>query len=188
MLKILTGQFIDKNGIQCLKDYKYKGSDYTILDKAFQGWWEFFVSLIPLSVAPNVLTLLALVFTASAIALELSYDTTMTAKLPVHVHFYAVFCLFWYQTLDAVDGKQARRTKTSSPLGQLFDHGCDGINTIMFIILLWSSFERGADWAFFVCFAVFTLAFFIGQWEEQHTHVLRTSCMGVGVTECKSTS
>jgi phosphatidylglycerophosphate synthase len=28
-----------------------------------------------------------------------------------------------YQTLDAVDGKQARRTGTSSPLGQLFDHG-----------------------------------------------------------------
>jgi hypothetical protein len=28
-----------------------------------------------------------------------------------------------YQTLDALDGKQARRTKTSSPLGELFDHG-----------------------------------------------------------------
>jgi phosphatidylglycerophosphate synthase len=28
-----------------------------------------------------------------------------------------------YQTLDAIDGKQARRTGTSSPLGELFDHG-----------------------------------------------------------------
>lgn len=34
------------------------------------------------------------------------------------------------QTLDAVDGKQARRTNSSSPLGQLFDHGCDSFSTV----------------------------------------------------------
>jgi ethanolaminephosphotransferase len=28
-----------------------------------------------------------------------------------------------YQSLDAIDGKQARRTQTSGPLGELFDHG-----------------------------------------------------------------
>ncbi len=28
-----------------------------------------------------------------------------------------------YLHLDCIDGKQARRTKSSSPLGQLFDHG-----------------------------------------------------------------
>ena len=36
--------------------------------------------------------------------------------------------LFVYQTLDAVDGKQARRTGSSSPLGELFDHGCDAMS------------------------------------------------------------
>ena len=35
---------------------------------------------------------------------------------------------FIYQSLDAIDGKQARRTGTSSPLGELFDHGCDAIS------------------------------------------------------------
>jgi len=34
-----------------------------------------------------------------------------------------------YQSLDAIDGKQARRTGTSNPLGELFDHGCDSIST-----------------------------------------------------------
>lgn len=33
-----------------------------------------------------------------------------------------------YSTLDNVDGKQARRTQSSSPLGELFDHGCDALN------------------------------------------------------------
>jgi hypothetical protein len=31
----------------------------------------------------------------------------------------------WYSLLDNLDGRQARRTGTSSPLGELFDHGCD---------------------------------------------------------------
>lgn len=37
--------------------------------------------------------------------------------------------LFIYQSLDAIDGKQARRTNSSSPLGELFDHGCDSLST-----------------------------------------------------------
>ena len=36
--------------------------------------------------------------------------------------------LFIYQSLDAIDGKQARRTNTSTPLGELFDHGCDSVS------------------------------------------------------------
>jgi phosphatidylglycerophosphate synthase len=39
-----------------------------------------------------------------------------------------------YSTLDAVDGKQARKTKSSSPLGQLFDHGCDSFSTTFTIL------------------------------------------------------
>jgi phosphatidylglycerophosphate synthase len=31
--------------------------------------------------------------------------------------------MVFMQTFDAVDGKQARRTNSSSPLGELFDHG-----------------------------------------------------------------
>lgn len=29
--------------------------------------------------------------------------------------------LFFYSTMDSIDGKQARRTDTASPLGELFD-------------------------------------------------------------------
>lgn len=34
-------------------------------------------------------------------------------------------------TLDNLDGRQARRTGTSSPLGHLFDHGCDTLNVFI---------------------------------------------------------
>eukprot|EP00438_Fugacium_kawagutii_P000898 Skav225784 [mRNA] locus=scaffold2147:24333:29292:+ [translate_table: standard] len=49
----------------------------------------------------------------------------METPPPRWLMLLTTFSLFIYQTLDALDGKQARRTGTSSPLGQLFDHGCD---------------------------------------------------------------
>jgi ethanolaminephosphotransferase len=39
-----------------------------------------------------------------------------------------------YYTLDNVDGKQARRTHSSSPLGMCMDHGCDVLG-VSFIAL-----------------------------------------------------
>ena len=42
---------------------------------------------------------------------------------PWWVFFTAGFAVLFYLHLDCIDGKQARRTKSSSPLGQLFDHG-----------------------------------------------------------------
>ena len=51
------------------------------------------------------------------------YSPTLDQEAPSWVYLLAAVCVFLYQTLDAIDGKQARRTGTSSPLGQLFDHG-----------------------------------------------------------------
>ncbi len=44
------------------------------------------------------------------------------------MYFFTALGLFLYQSLDAIDGKQARRTSSSSPLGELFDHGCDSVS------------------------------------------------------------
>jgi len=38
--------------------------------------------------------------------------------------------------VDGIDGKQARRTKTSSVLGELFDHGLDAWSTTFFAIAI----------------------------------------------------
>lgn len=45
-------------------------------------------------------------------------------------HFHAECGLMLIPVLapPALQGKQARRTKSSSPLGQLFDHGCDALS------------------------------------------------------------
>ena len=41
--------------------------------------------------------------------------------------------LFIYQSLDAIDGKQARRTGTNNALGEFFDHGCDAVSNLLLI-------------------------------------------------------
>jgi phosphatidylglycerophosphate synthase len=55
------------------------------------------------------------------------------AQAPAWVNYYAAAAIFIYQTLDALDGKQARRTGTGSCLGELFDHGCDAFTTVMVV-------------------------------------------------------
>ena len=42
--------------------------------------------------------------------------------------------LFVYQSLDAIDGKQARRTGMSGPLGELFDHGTLILHSVFLMI------------------------------------------------------
>jgi phosphatidylglycerophosphate synthase len=51
------------------------------------------------------------------------YCSDLEGKAPEWVYYLCAFNVFMYQTLDAIDGKQARRTGSSSPLGELFDHG-----------------------------------------------------------------
>ena len=54
--------------------------------------------------------------------------------------------LFLYQTFDAVDGTQARRTHQSGPLGELFDHGVDACNTVLEVLLFAAAVNLGQSW------------------------------------------
>ena len=40
--------FITEEGLRNLKNYKYVSGGYSVLDKVFNHWWEFFVKLIPM--------------------------------------------------------------------------------------------------------------------------------------------
>jgi len=74
--------------------------------------------------------------------------------------------LFVYQSLDAVDGKQARRTKSASPLGELVDHGCDSASMVIMILAVCVAVELGTHpvWMFYMSFmAVFM--FYCAHWQ-----------------------
>jgi len=103
------------------------------------------------------------------------YDPTYLAEKggatgpPNWVYFTWAVGLFLYQTFDAIDGKQARRTGMSGPLGEMFDHGCDALNTTLGVILACHALNLGRSWWTFSS-QVATLAnFYLTTWEEYHT-------------------
>lgn len=77
-----------------------------------------------------------------------------------------------YQTMDNADGKQARRTGTSSGLGELFDHGIDSLNCTLGSLLETAAMGLGCSHAGVVTALCPCLPMFFSTWETYHTHTL----------------
>ena len=67
-----------------------------------------FVTLVPLWLAPNLITMLGLMVNILTSLLLVLYCPTATEIAPWWTTASAALGLFIYQTLDAIDGKQAR--------------------------------------------------------------------------------
>jgi ethanolaminephosphotransferase len=98
---------------------------------------------------------------------------TFSQPIPAHVLYFATFGLFMYQTLDAVDSKQARRTDTASLLGMLMDHGCDALLSVLTSLGLAQAAILGLRLHMLVIYLGVQAKFFMATWEEYHTHICR---------------
>lgn len=77
---------------------------------------------------------------------------------------------------DGVDGKQARRTNSSTPLGELFDHGLDSWACIFFVATVYSIFGRGESGVsvsilYYILWVVL-FSFILSHWEKYNTGIL----------------
>ena len=180
----IYNEFISQAGLENLKNYKYISGVYSKLDYKINPYWILVTEHLPLWLAPNMITLIGFLFLVSMTVLFMIFDSTISANQPAFNFFYAGFAIFMYMNLDAIDGKQARRLNKGSPLGQLFDHGCDCIGTSLFtynMIVMWKLGEN-MPVCFLTCF-VSIFMFYSANWTEYHTHVLQTSNGFVGITE-----
>jgi phosphatidylglycerophosphate synthase len=110
-------------------------------------------------------------------------NPTLSSECPSWVFFYIGCSFLFYMMMDAIDGKQARKTGSSSPLGQLFDHGCDCVLSGVVAILQANSLGLGYSDALLLMSSM-QIAFFSGMWEEKYVGVCRTTVWGlVGTTE-----
>lgn len=93
--------------IEGLLKYKYKGTDYSLISKYLLGpWAEFWVSLTPVWIAPNLITIAGWFFCVSSFLLVLLLNPNLDSSGPAWINLYTAICMFIYQTLDAMDGKQ----------------------------------------------------------------------------------
>ncbi|XP_059648651.1 choline/ethanolaminephosphotransferase 1-like isoform X1 [Cornus florida] len=83
--------------------------------------------------------------------------------------FLVLSALLGY-TFDAVDGKQARRTNSSSPLGELFDHGCDALACAFEAMAFGSTAMCGRSTFWF--WVISAVPFFGATWEHYFTNTL----------------
>lgn len=151
-----------------IRHYVYRGGDSSpIYQHVLSPWAQFCVdNFVPLSMAPNTITLLGLVVSIVATTLTLVYNPSLSAGAPRWLHIVTALSIFTYQTLDNMDGKQARRTGTSSALGMFFDHACDSINAGVTIIAMGSVMGTGWSPTLFITYLASFIPFYLQTWEE----------------------
>jgi ethanolaminephosphotransferase len=111
------------------------------------------------------------------------YDIDFTGGTPRWNYLVAAIGLFIYLHLDCLDGKQARNTGTSSPLGQLFDHGCDAFAVHLVLLTMMTSLQLAHDWKVVVSLLYVFIPWWLAHWEEYHTGVMVYGSGLWGVTE-----
>ncbi|XP_050679837.1 cholinephosphotransferase 1 isoform X2 [Leptidea sinapis] len=169
-----------------LSEHKYSCTSASILDAWLQPWWCWLVSKTPLWLAPNLITILGLIINIVTTLILVWYSPDARQEPPRWACALCALGVFVYQSLDAIDGKQARRTGSQSPLGELFDHGCDSISTVFIALGACIAVRLGdyPTWMFFQCFCAMTL-FYCAHWQAYVTGTLK---MGrVDVTEAQYT-
>ena len=124
--------------------------------------------------------LFALVVTYIVTAIHLP---SFGVDIPRWLYFLAGAAVVFYLHMDSLDGKQARRTKTSSPLGQLFDHGCDALAVHFILVNLVSTLQLKHEWRAVAGMLYVYIPWWMAHWEEYHTGVMVYGAGFWGVTE-----
>ncbi|KAI8344087.1 CDP-alcohol phosphatidyltransferase-domain-containing protein [Chlamydoabsidia padenii] len=164
--------YIPEDSLKNLHQYRYGGVDKSLVSRyILTPYWNNLVKVFPLWVAPNLITLIGLSIIGVNVA-TLFYYTSELGPCPNWVYYSFGIGLFAYQSLDAIDGKQARRTGSSGPLGELFDHGCDAINTSLGVLTWASSTSLGQSWWTVLSLMASLGNFYLSTWEEYHTGIL----------------
>ena len=165
--------------------FKYRGQDKSLIYKHILS--PLAQHLVdhhtPTWAAPNAITLFGLCWMLTSYALlwffypnmDEGISSTSSSLPPLWPFAFASIAMLVYQTLDNMDGKQSRKTGSSSPLGLLFDHGCDAINSIFGSALFISALGLSPatdQWQILALVVAPMAAFYVTTWEEYYTHHL----------------
>uniref|UniRef100_A0A8C7A1J5 Ethanolaminephosphotransferase 1 n=1 Tax=Nothoprocta perdicaria TaxID=30464 RepID=A0A8C7A1J5_NOTPE len=145
-------------------------------------FWNTIVKIFPTWLAPNLITFSGFLLLVFNFFLMAYFDPDFYASAPDHQHVpsgvWVVVGLlnFIAYTLDGVDGKQARRTNSSTPLGELFDHGLDSWACVYFVVTVYSTFGRGSTgvsvFVLYLLLWVVLFSFILSHWEKYNTGIL----------------
>uniref|UniRef100_A0A915CCT7 Ethanolaminephosphotransferase 1 n=1 Tax=Parascaris univalens TaxID=6257 RepID=A0A915CCT7_PARUN len=185
---LFDAHYLSERQIKGFDTYKYSSVDTSpISNYISHPFWNWLVKFYPLWLAPNVLTLTGFLFVMLGffIVSFLDYDLDANSNfaspraIPNWIWLFIAILTFTAHTLDGTDGKQARRTGSSGPIGELFDHGLDSWSTVPFTITIFSIFGRGefsVSLIRLLCILISVqVIFIVTHWEKYNTGILYLS-------------
>jgi ethanolaminephosphotransferase len=165
--------YLSPHAKEVVREYHYASSDASIFSKMLNPFWEFCANSLPKNVAPNTITLIGFMGVLLAFILSVLASPSFDKPISSWILWINALLLFFYQTMDAIDGKHARNIKAGSVLGELFDHGVDAIVTVMMGMIACATLQLGSTYS--ACIAIFLLCLtsYLIVWEDYVTDTMR---------------
>ncbi|OPJ81232.1 hypothetical protein AV530_009677 [Patagioenas fasciata monilis] len=176
-------EYVTAEQLAGFSKYKYSAVDSNPLSLyVMHPFWNTVVKIFPTWLAPNLITFSGFLLLVFNFFLMAYFDPDFYASAPDHQHVPSGVWIivgllnFMAYTLDGVDGKQARRTNSSTPLGELFDHGLDSWACVYFVVTVYSTFGRGSTgvsvFVLYLLLWVVLFSFILSHWEKYNTGIL----------------
>ncbi len=164
----LGSKYFSLQSLENMSKFQYKATNKSILySYVTSPLLDILVSYYPPWLAPNLLTVCSFfvnLFTFFVILFEAGNDYTI--PLSRFSCFLQALTHLLYIILDNTDGKQARKTGTSTSLGLLLDHGCDALTTCIIAVNLAHILQLGNGLLNYLLFFATTFGFWICTYEE----------------------
>lgn len=162
--------------------YEYHSAKYTPIDSVLRKLTQLTVPYIPNSWSPNGITLFGFAMDVLGVIFlivlkdENGYSSRLACLL------YAILSSI-YVYMDMLDGKQSRKLGCNSPMGQLFDHGCDSLNGSCLIFAAMKAVGLSDPHIMAVLLGITGYVFLTFQIIEYYQGVLMYGTSLAGVTE-----
>ncbi|KAI5190284.1 ethanolaminephosphotransferase [Nematocida minor] len=168
----------DKNRMDALLKYKFNGLDRSLLYyHCSLKYWDRILNVIPKWVAPNAITLMGFIAMFIQTGCVLYADPNLLGGkkwLPM----ISAIVMWFYSTMDCIDGMQARKTGAKSPLGQLFDHGVDSVVCTFIMLCISSAIGlKNKKTVFFLLASAQTIFYWVTS-KEYYTHLFYLGLIG----------
>ncbi|KAG8445922.1 hypothetical protein GDO86_010644 [Hymenochirus boettgeri] len=182
-ISAMAWEYVSPDQLAGFDKYKYSAVDTNPLSLyVMHPFWNSIVKFFPSWLAPNLITFSGFLLLVVNFLVMAFFDPDFYASAPGHHHvpswvwILAGLLNFTAYTLDGVDGKQARRTNSSTPLGELFDHGLDSWACVYFVVTVYSIFGRGETGVsvlvLYLLLWVVLFSFILSHWEKYNTGIL----------------
>lgn len=167
------------------KPYSYNATAGSFLELLFlQKFWTWLVQFVPSRLAPCVLTCLGLAINLSCCLILLYFSPDARTEAPSWTYLLCAVGVFLYQTLDALDGKQAIKVQDTQ-IEEVYDHGCDAISTVFVALTAAAACQLGnAPLLMFCFFMASVIAFYTMHWQDHVTHIMIFGKMDVSEAQC----